>query len=708
MAWSIVCDMPPMLLPDILLETVVNGTVLDCSPDTPLLSLDQVQSLGQDKIIDAQIIRDILTGKIVPAATPQPDSSQASPPPLDPRGIRIRGAWIRGDLDLDGIDTKIGLRLTACRLDAFTMQEASLRWLELDTCVLTPTTADRAQIGALTIRGCLLTGKCPKGMLRLANTHVTSDLRISSTRIKNAAGPAVMAEALNVGGSAVMDGLAVDCASESTGAMSLTGATITGQLSLRGTTLSNSSGPALIADSATVQGAAFLDQGFTATGTGRLGAVRFTEAKVSGMLTLCGATLANDTGPAFVADLLTAQGDMLMTSDASTGKPFKATGRGAGGTVRLRGANISGQLSLEKAEIFNCPSASGAPAKTAATKVPVGDKPPPRSAGAVSMTGAVVGRDLVLRGATLADDHGPALMADSATIQGAAYLDQSFIAIGTDEKRAAVHLADASIAKELVCSGRAVNRHPSERGLALSLALAKIGTLVYDLSFACVAGDAAHGLIDFDGLTYTGLPRLPKEQEHQNKKKPENEWISCLGKGRTVVYAAQPYQELAAAYQGAGNHDAARRVLIAQRDDARKRGRLSLLSKAGQWFLKILIGYGYRSTQALAWLAVLFILTALAAVFYFGPKELIVSVPATTSGQASPAAVECSVPGRISYAIEVAFPIVSLSGSSEEHCDLPATGAKSWLVAFGWIVRALAATLAAFYLAGLTGITRNS
>ena len=425
------------------------------------------------------------------------------------------------------------------------------------------------------------------------------------------------------------------------------------------------------------------------------------------MLTLCGATLANDTGPALVADLLTAQGDMLMTSDASTGKPFKATGRGPGGTVRLRGANISGQLSLEKAEIFNCSSASGAPAKTA-TMIPVGDKSPPRSAGAVSMTGAVVGRDLVLRGATLADDHGPALMADSVTIQGAAFLDQSFIAIGTDEKRAAVHLTDASIAKELVCSGRAVNRHPGGRALALSLALAKIGTLVYDLSFACAAGDAAHGLIDFDGLTYTGLPRLPKEQEHQNKKKPENEWISCLGKGRTAVYAAQPYQELAAAYQGAGNHDAARRVLIAQRDDARKRGRLSLLSKAGQWFLKILIGYGYRSTQALAWLAVLFILTALAAGFYFGPKELIVSVPATTSGQASPAAVECSVPGRISYAIEVAFPIVSLSGSSEEHCDLPATGAKSWLVAFGWIVRALAATLAAFYLAGLTGITRNS
>jgi len=939
--WSIVCDMPSAPLSDILLETVVNGAVLDCSPATPL-SLDQVKALGQDKIIDARIIRDILTGKIVPAATrqsetPQSGTSQASPPPLDPRGIRIRGAWVRGVLDLDGVETKIGLRLTACRLDAFTMQDASLRWLELDTCVLPPATADRAQIGTLTIRGCWLTGKCPDGALRLANAHVASELRVSGTHIENEAGPALMAAGLTVGAGAFMDGLSAAGATAAAGAVCLKGATITGQLSLRGATLINSSGPALMADSVTIQGAAFLDQGFTATGTGGLAAVRLVEAKVSGMLTLCGATLVNDTGPALVADLLTAQGDVLMTWDASNGKPFKATAGGAEGTVRLRGANISGQLSLEKAQItsrlsasgtpastaktmvpvgdasparsagaacmtgavvgsdlvlcgailaddngpalmadyltvkgdaFGCEepgqgftatgagdlgvvciggatitgqlslrgttltnsgsaltnssgpalmadsatiqgaafldqgftatgtgrlgavrlveakvsgmltlcgatlvndtgpalvadlltaqhhllmtwdasngkpfkataggaegtvrlrganisgqlslekaqitsrvSASGTPASTAKTMVPVGDASPARSAGAVCMTGAVVGSDLVLCGAILADDNGPALMADSVTIQGAACLDQSFTALGTDKELAAVQLADASIAKELRCRGRTINWHPDGQALALSLALAKVGTLVYDPGFARKVGGEAHGLMDWDGLTYTGLPRLPKEQEHQNKKKPENEWISCLGKGRTAVYAAQPYQELAAAYQGAGNHDAARRVLIAQRDDARERGRLSFLSKTGQWILKLLIGYGYRSTQALAWLAALFVLTALAAVFYFGPKELIVSVPAPTSGQATPTSVVCSVPGRISYAIEVAFPIVSLSSSSEEHCDVPATGAKSWLLTFGWIVRALAATLVAFYLAGLAGITRNS
>jgi hypothetical protein len=870
-AWSIVCDMPSAPLSDILLKTVVNGAVLDCSPATPSLSLDQVRELGQDKIIDAGIIRDILTGKIVPAGTRQSETSQASPPPLDPRGIRIRGAWIHGDLDLDGVDSKIGLRLTACRLDAFTMQDASLRWLELDTCVLPAATADRAQIGTLTIRGCWLTGKCPDGALRLANAHVASELRVSGTHIENEAGPALMAAGLNVGAGAFLDGLSAAGATAAAGAVCLKGATITGQLSLRGATLTNSRGlalmadsatiqgaafldqgftatgtgglgavslaeakvsgqlsleqaeitsrlsasgtsastaadtivsvgdasparsagavcmtgavvgsdlvlrgavladdngpalmadyltvkgdafgceepgqgftatgasdlggvriggatvigqlslrgatltnsrgPALMADSATIQGAAFLDQGFTATGAGRLGAVRLAEAKVSGMLTLCGATLTNDTGPALVADLLTAQHHLLMTWDASTGKPFKATGRGARGAVRLRGANISAQLSLEKAEITGRVSARGTPASTAETMVPVGDASPARSAGAVCMTGAVVGSDLLLCGAILADDTGPALMADSVTIQGAAFLDQSFTALGADKELAAVHLADASIAKELRCSGQAANEHPDGRALALSLARAKVGTLVFDPGFARKVGGETHGLMDWDGLTYTGLPGLPKEQEHQNKKKPENEWISCLGKGRTAVYAAQPYQELAAAYQGAGNHDAARRVLIAQRDDARGRGRLSFLSKAGQLILKLLIGYGYRSTQALAWLAALFVLTALAAVFYFGPKELIVSVPATTSGQATLTSVECSVPGRISYAIEVAFPIVSLSSSSEEHCDVPATGAKSWLLTFGWIVRALAATLVAFYLAGLAGITRNS
>lgn len=73
------------------------------------------------------------------------------------------------------------------------------------------------------------------------------------------------------------------------------GATITGQLSLRGVTVSNEGGVALRLDGASIGGGAFLDQGFTATG-----AVSALGATITGQLNLRGATLSNEGGDALI------------------------------------------------------------------------------------------------------------------------------------------------------------------------------------------------------------------------------------------------------------------------------------------------------------------------------------------------------------------------------------------------------------------------
>ncbi|MGI8448842.1 MAG: hypothetical protein ACR2MP_17030, partial [Streptosporangiaceae bacterium] len=84
------------------------------------------------------------------------------------------------------------------------------------------------------------------------------------------------------------------------------------------------------------------------------------------------------------------------------------------------------------------------------------------------------------------------------------------------------------------------------------------------------------------------------------------------------------------------------------------------------------------------------------------------SVPAPARRAASaPAARQCSDPARIGYAIELAFPVINLNSSSAAQCDVPASGAAPGVVVFGWVVRALAATLLALYTLGLTGITRS-
>ncbi|MEB0268045.1 hypothetical protein, partial [Cryobacterium sp. 10I5] len=88
----------------------------------------------------------------------------------------------------------------------------------------------------------------------------------------------------------------------SDGAVRFLGAQITGQLSLSGAILTNETGPALTADGVSVGGDMFLDDEFTATGHGDDGAVRFPGAQITGQLSLSGAILTNETGPALAAD----------------------------------------------------------------------------------------------------------------------------------------------------------------------------------------------------------------------------------------------------------------------------------------------------------------------------------------------------------------------------------------------------------------------
>ena len=75
--------------------------------------------------------------------------------------------------------------------------------------------------------------------------------------------------------------------------MCLTGARITRQLSLRGAKLANGSGPALAADLLTVRAGLMADQGFTATGAAGPCTVQLREARITGELSFERATVVN-------------------------------------------------------------------------------------------------------------------------------------------------------------------------------------------------------------------------------------------------------------------------------------------------------------------------------------------------------------------------------------------------------------------------------
>lgn len=133
------------------------------------------------------------------------------------------------------------------------------------------------------------------------------------------------------------------------GAVRLRLAHITGGLSLSGAVLTNVAGRALQAAWLQVDGGMYLDmhlnERFRATGHGEYGAVQLRGARITGQLSMRGAELSNEAGPALHGNGLQVDGDLVLSEG------FRATGSGERGAVRLRGAHITGELSLQGAEL---------------------------------------------------------------------------------------------------------------------------------------------------------------------------------------------------------------------------------------------------------------------------------------------------------------------------------------------------------------------
>jgi hypothetical protein len=119
----------------------------------------------------------------------------------------------------------------------------------------------------------------------------------------------------------------------------------TARLECEGATLRNASGPALRADSIQVDQRAFLWSGFTASGSGSLGAVRLNGSRI-GILSFRGSTVVNDSGPALIAESAQLERGFL-------GDEASLHGTGRSGVLRLTGTRIGGQFRLDIARLRN-------------------------------------------------------------------------------------------------------------------------------------------------------------------------------------------------------------------------------------------------------------------------------------------------------------------------------------------------------------------
>jgi hypothetical protein len=208
--------------------------------------------------------------------------------------------------------------------------------------------AEGLQVGLVVFlrRGFTATGTTDAGAIHLAGAHIGGSLECyGQVSLRNDSGPALSAFGLQVGQNIVLYHGFTATAAHTYGAVYLGRAHIDGNLDCRGAQLLNDSGPALSADSVQVGQTVLLNEGFTAKAAGAYGAVYLRGAHVGGSLDCDGAWLANDSGPALIADGVQVGQDMRLSNG------FDATGGGAAAAVNLTGARVDGTLAFNQARL---------------------------------------------------------------------------------------------------------------------------------------------------------------------------------------------------------------------------------------------------------------------------------------------------------------------------------------------------------------------
>jgi hypothetical protein len=254
-----------------LVEHVGRGELLDLAADDEGIDEAAMRSWGESRTCRASVIRDVLLGRIAVN--------------IDPHGVRLRGARITGQLDLENIVTDVWLELEDCLLDeGVVARDARLPGLWLSGCQIehpaeSPFDGTALSCGLLGLTGARVIGHTEGAAVELLAAHIGGRLDCTEMKVCNDSGPALNANSLQVGQNMRLNGEFTG--SGAGGAVCLLGAHIGGQILFEGAKLRNDSGPALDAESLQVGEHLFL-RWFTASGGGDKAAVNLKGAQVSG------------------------------------------------------------------------------------------------------------------------------------------------------------------------------------------------------------------------------------------------------------------------------------------------------------------------------------------------------------------------------------------------------------------------------------------
>lgn len=352
------------------------GEWLDLAGEEPV-DTQAMSAWGEDRLVSATVLRDIVRG----TAADNPD----------PRGLRLRGARIRGRLDLAFITSSVPVVLNDC------VFEEGLNAVD-------------ARLPLLDLEGCLI--EHPTEIPFIATGLNTSELSLRRATVTSAA----------------------------SGAAVLIGAEL-GELDCWGATITNTAGNALTADNIRVHRNALLGGGFTATSAAGDGAVRLIDAEIGEVLFL-GATLRSDNGMALNAENLRVHRKLMLRNH------FTASGTGVLGAVNLDGAEL-GELDCADAGVAN-PIGPAVSATNMRVRRDASFYRCTFTGGALSFVGAEPG-DLICDETTVRNQEGSAVQAANLRVQRELSFDNCLVEAGV--RGYAIDLESANVGGDLSLSG---------------------------------------------------------------------------------------------------------------------------------------------------------------------------------------------------------------------------------------------------------------
>ncbi|MGH3822315.1 MAG: hypothetical protein ACRDRA_05685, partial [Pseudonocardiaceae bacterium] len=440
---------------------------------------------------------------------------------------------------------------------------------------------------------------------------------------------------------------------------------------------------ALVADRLVVNGNLLLDAGFTAVGT-----VRLANARVRGHLRLSGATLGSHPTPgtddgdqpqpvpvALAADGIEILGDLEARRSLPRTEPSKEGPLSAHGQVRLVGAHVHGSASLTGVRLHG-PELD----VLFADRLRVGGSLFLRGvevSGSIRLHHAHIGSTLDCTGARLdAPRRRPdgsikaSLDARAATIGKDLFASRGFTAAG------GVRLSLVEVSKSVSFTGARLGRPGKDvsalraRGMTCQELRLRFAEPPHgEVSLASVVASAVfddkqlwatRGTVDIEDFQYQSLTASP-----------EVDVATRLGWLRAVLpsYDPDPYDRLAASYRDGGHDDHADTVLL-----AKQRHRHSGHRSPGRlwgWLQEWTVGYGYRPWRAGWWLAACWLLGSLW--FSYHPLR---SLDTDQDPSWQP----------VIYAADLLIPVVNLGQDGLWR----ASGASAWvasvLTAVGWLL----------------------